>query len=241
MNAEPTSNQNPESRPEASDGSSILSRPERVKAIKEHLGFYPQSNDEASRVTGLIGREDQSYPVLRHLDEVYKHQRTAGADAPGAIRSLVRGFETYAGNAVNELHYMDTFLGELSQINPNNRAGFTSIFPVDDWRYDNTQIAAFTSMSRYLETDHFAETETDDRLGKRQLIDLTSGEARVERIVENLQVLRASNLKKVATAVEHNQQNRLAFWTEQLEASKKHLFARNVASAALSEINRIQY
>ncbi len=83
-------------------GELFLEQPERLKVIKEQLAFYPQSNDEATRIVTLIGRGGQEYPTLRHLDEEYAHQRKAHADAPAAVRSIVHQFEDYAGNAVNE-------------------------------------------------------------------------------------------------------------------------------------------
>ncbi len=220
---------------------SVLSRPERVKAIKEQAGFYPQSNEEASRATTLIGREGQSNPTLRHLDEVYAHQRRYKADAPEALRSVVRSFEEYAGNAVNELYYTESFLESMNALAPHNLASFATIFPTEDWEHDNTTIATFTAMTRYLETEQFAETENDDRLGKRELIDYTSGEQRIERIIDTLGVLRATSLQRTARAVKTNQEHRFDFWVDKLEASRRHLFVRDIAGVALEELYRISH
>jgi hypothetical protein len=228
----------PISRPEQKDDS-FLSRAERVRTIKDTFGFYPQSSTEMSQATALIGREGQPYPVLSYLSEIYQHQRKAGADAPRAVRSLVRSFDEYAGNAVNEAQYMELLHDQLSVQDVNNRTGFRTLFPIEDWQYDATEIATFSVVSRHLETSHFAETGTDDRLGKHR-IDLTAGNERIDRIRENLDVLRIADLKRLAVSIQANQENRLEFWIEQLEASKRHLFARDVAEVALAELQRIR-
>lgn len=227
------------SRQEHVDESSFLGRAERLKHIKEQLGFYPQSNEETSRITALLGSGEE-FATLRHLNEVYVHQRRFEADAPRAVRSVVRSFEDYAGNAVNEGYYMQLLLDQLLAVHPNNRTGFKSLFPNEDWRYDTTQIAIFSAMSRYLETDRFAETEDDDRLGKQKLLDQTMGEERFERLHENLDGLRASDIKRIALGIRTNQNNRFEYWTTQLEASKKHLFARDVATVALENLTQIR-
>jgi len=223
-------------RPNSKDELSFLERPERLVTIKNHLGFYPQSNNEASRITALIGHEDKNHQALTHLNEVSIHQYKAGASASEAVRSIVRSFEGYAGSAVNELYYMDSFLTDDLVIRANNRTGFTTLFPLEEWRYDNAQIAAFSAMSRFRETQRYAETEKDGRMGNRTLIDATSGEERLERIIENLGGLRVSELKRIADTLKDGQIKRLDFWIEQLEGSKKHYFARDVSELALKEL-----
>ena len=225
---------------ENKDELSFLGRPGRVKLIKEHLGFYPQSNSEASRITTLIGREDRETPAFWHLNEVSMHQYKYKSGARETVESLVRQFEEFAGNAVNESYYMEQLLDRLSVIDPNGRTGFETLFPVEDWQYDNSQIAVFSAMSRYIETDHFAETEENDRLGKLKLIDHVPIDERIERIRENLSHIRASSLRKTALSLRKNQDTRLNFWKTQLEDSRRHLFARDAASIALDELASIE-
>lgn len=227
-------------RLEVEDEISFMQRPEKIKTIKNKLGFYPQSNEEASRAMALIGHEVENYPALMYLNEIYIHQRKYDADAPRTIRSVVRGFEEYAGNAINEWYYMDGLLQQLALRNPNSRTGFTTLFPDEDWQHDKTQIAIFSAMSRYLETDRFADTEENDRLNKKQLIDYTSGDERIVRIKDNLNGLRASSIKGIAHAIQGTQEDRFNFWTDQLEVSTRHLFARDAAMVALEELARIK-
>ena len=216
----------------------VLTRPERVKALKAELGFYPHSNEEMGRIINLMGRDGQQNPALRHLDEIYAHQRTHKADAPEALRSVVRGFEEYAGNALNEIEYMDGFSKLLQQTKPNQLSGFGTVFPTPEWEHDGTLRATFTAMARYIETSALAETEEGDRLGKRELIDLTSGKDRIARINETLGGLRISSLEKTAQAVATSQAHRLEYWTGQLEASRQHFFVREAASIALQELSK---
>jgi hypothetical protein len=213
-----------------------LHRPERLKTIKEQLGFYPQSNEEMARVISLMGREGQFNPVLVHLDEIYKHQRKVGADAPRALRSVVRSFGEYAGNALNERSYMETFSTYMDELRPNPLTRFDALFPAEAWKDNGTMRAVFTSLGRYVETTNFVEDAGDDTLGKKELIDYTTGDERVQHITDTLGALRISSVQRTARAVSTHQENRFTFWMDQLELSKRHLFARELASEALKEL-----
>lgn len=223
----------------AHDGLSTLNRPARIKVIKEQFGFYPQNNDELSRIIALVGRSLQANPVLTHFDEVYKHQRSAHADAPAALRSMVRLFESYAGNALDERLYMEAFLDFVSQARPNQFSGFTTVFPTESWENDGTMRATFTAVARYIETEHFAETEEGDSLAKDNLIDELSGPDRVSHIVQTLGALRVSSLERTAKAIQVSQEKRFAFWVDKLELSRAHFFARDVAAVALNNLEKI--
>lgn len=221
------------------DDLSTLDRPARIKAVKEHLGFYPQNNKELSRIVTLLGRASHTNSVLAHLDEVYKHQRDAQADAPAALRSIIRSFEEYAGNALNERSYMETFLGFISSANPSRLSGFTTVFPTENWESDGTMRATFTALTRHIETEHFAETEEKDSLAKDNLIDNLAEADRVQRIIETLGPLRISSLERTAQAVDICQEKRFTFWVDKLKASRSHFFSRQAASIALRELELI--
>lgn len=224
-------------RLETKDELSSLSRQERLQMIHRELGFYPQSNEEASTAESLMGQADQAFPTLQHLNIVSRHQHKYHADASSSVRAIVHTFGDYSGSAMNEAFYMEQFVEQLSDMKPNNFTSFANLYPLSEWRYDNNQIAAFTSVARYLEIDHFTEHGTNDKLGKQDLIDLTQGKERFRRITESLGDLNALSLKKTAMAVHKNQNARFDYWYGHLEASTRHLFARDVAMTALSELN----
>ena len=219
---------------------SSLSRSERLQMIHRELGFYPQSNDEASDAEALMGQADQAFPTLQYLNIISAHQHKYEADASKSVRAIVHTFGDYAGNAMNEAFYMEQFIERLSDMKPNNFTSFANLYPTSEWRYDNNQIAAFTAMTRYLEIDHFVNDGVNDTLGKQHLLDLTQGEERFERIIESLGVLRASSLENTAKAVQKNQNARFDYWYGHLEASTRHLFARDVAMTALNELNDVR-
>ena len=218
-----------------------IGKPDRIKTIKEELGFYPHSNDEASRVMGLLGRSEQAYPALSYLNEIAVHQRKFSTNIPGALRAVVHKFDEYAGNALNEVSYMDTFIHQFKERSPNNFASFSTILPLPEWQHDSGVKAALTAIARHIETREFAENEGNDSLGKRDLIDYTLGEDREARIISTLSKTRAGNLIRTAEAVRSSQENRFAFWMEQLDVSRRHLFARETATIALRSLTEAQH
>ena len=216
---------------------SAFSRPARIKAVKEHLGFYPQNNDELSSIIAIVGRSPRERPVLSYLDEVYKHQLDAGADAPATLRLVVHSFEDYAGNAIDERSYAEGLLATIRASDPNLLTGFTRLFPTENWENDHTLRATFTALARYIQTGQFAEAGEIDSLVKENLIDETTGYDRVGRIIGTLGLLRVSSLKRTAAAMRDSQEKRFAFWADKLEASKSHLFVRDIADAALRNLH----
>lgn len=199
-------------RIESNDEVSFLSRPERISMVHEQHGFYPHSNEEASRVVALIGHTDDTLPTLQYLDMISQHQYKYHADAAGSVRAIVHAFAEYAGNAMNEAYYMEQFIDDLSVSKPNNFSSFTNLFPVHEWKYDYNKIAAFTAMARHLEIDHFVSTGVDNPLGRQNAIDLTEGKDRVDRISKSLGNLRAISLEKTAQAVHKAQNRRFDYW-----------------------------
>lgn len=222
-------------RAEDEKSETLLGRPERLFLIKDQLGFYPHSNDEASRITSLITKQGQ-FKALAHLNEVYIHQRRAGSDAPATLRLIVHKFDEYAGNALNEGEYMKAFTQQFDYADADSSAHFTEIFPVASWEHDGIMRAAFTAMGRHLETEAFAVRGMHDKLGKRDLIDYTAGDERIERILEALGGCDGASLEALSAAVGQSEEKRLEFWMKQLETSKKHWFVREVATRALENL-----
>jgi hypothetical protein len=208
--------------------------------IINQLHFYPHTNSEASRAIALLGRGQQDLSVLGHLNEIYVHQRKLQADAPSSVRAVVHSFEDYAGNAANELHYMESFLERLKRLEANNRTGFATLFPLNDWHLDTNLIASFTAMSRYVETVQEPTNIRTDDTTKQVGIGETKAEERQERIICNLGALRVSELTNVALAVQTHESHRFDYWVEQLRGSRMHLFARDVANTALSELAHVR-
>lgn len=215
---------------------SFLSQAERTKAIFEQLGFFPQSNDEASRIMTLIGRGEAENPVRTHLDEVARHQYSAKANARAAVESITQRFADYAGNAADEKYLVQSFIKRQADAELANFTSFATAYPVDEWHDDATLKATFTAMSRYLDTEIFTETARPDTPGKYKLIDNTVNEDRTAHIVSTLGALRVSSLTSLAKALEVNQENRLAFWSEKLVESQQHAFATKIAEVALQDL-----
>lgn len=221
----------------------------RLLAVKDRLGFYPQTHTELSTTINLMGREGHPNPVLAHLNEIAIHQhkihRKKQTDAAGSaetLRRIVHNFEDYAANAVNESHSVELFVDAVGSMQINPRRGFVSAFPTSDWRYDGNLRAAFTALTRQVETAEYAHSHPDapSPLGDKKLIDMTTNEDRVVRIEDALKSYRVNDLLKLSEAVQESQENRLSFWIAQLEGAKSHIFARNVAVDALAHLREVR-
>lgn len=218
---------------------SFLDRPDRLAQSKEYLKFYPQSNQEMTTIMGLVGRSELPFPTLAYLDDIARHQYSAKANAHQTVESIIRGFASFGGNAVNERAYMETFLQQAKTIEFSNLTGFNTVFPVSAWENDGNQRAAFTTMARYVEIDAFAHSEGDDTLLKSGKIDDLKHDARIERITETLGVLRIGQMEQIAHTIIHDQERRLDYWTARLQDAQQHLFARADASEALVTLRLI--
>lgn len=217
-----------------------VGRPERLRTLSHELGFYPHNNDEASRAMGLLGRSETEFPALTYLNEIAIRSRKENANGPSALRAVVHKFDEYAGNALNELTYTENLIESLQEKTPSNFSSFATLFPLEDWKNDGTMKAAFTALTRHIETREFVENEGDDSLGKRHLVDYTMGEERENRIISTLSKVRAGELNRTAEAVRASEENRFSFWVEQLEVSRRHLFARETATIALQSLIEAQ-
>ena len=127
----------------------------------------------------------------------------------------------------------------ISQARPNRFSGFTTVFPTENWENDGTMRATFTVFARYIETEHFAETEEGDSLTKDNLIDELPGPEQVNHILQTLGPLRLSSLERTAKAIQVSQRKRFDFWVDKLESSRAHFFAREVATVALNNLEAI--
>lgn len=228
----------PEKQESESNEVKYISRPERIAFIKAELSFYPHDNDEASRALSLAGHAHRPFPVLAHFNKVSQHQRRYNVSERDALRGIVHKFDSYAGNALNEIGYLEQLEGVVAAIEPHPFSTFHTTFPREDWQFDNDLKASFTALTRYRETDAFVTHGADDRLGKRALIDATSGEKRIERIVDALDDVRMGSFKEMTEVVKQDQIHRLEYWTARLEESSRHMHVRDIATVALEDLRR---
>jgi hypothetical protein len=217
-------------------------RAERLYAVKEKLGFYPETFRELTEATTLISYPEDPNIVNRHLGEIFVHQdrpTTQTDDPRAAIRSVTQEFAEYAAASRSNVFFAtdcrDMLVDKKPLVSP-----LTSLANVPGLVQPLVEASArgYGQLVRHRDLSCYEDLLNE---GVEPLkLRYTSNNpdlATMDRIAAVLTQVRYIDGLKLVESVIKNQRHRQEFWTGQLLAARRHTVAKPVAEAALKKLN----
>jgi hypothetical protein len=214
------------------------SRAERLAAIYQNYGFYPESLDELTRATALQAFDHLRHPAVRHLGEIFTRQNrptTATDDPAAAVRSVTRTMIDYATTAKRNVHFVGEAQRTLQRA-ATELPGLTALKNIPDLvdRHVNGSARAVGQMVRFHALSSYAElTNRGIEPLKLNYTAKDPDEVTAARLNEVLGRTRLNEGIQLARAALDNQYYRYAFWYAQLQDAANHPYAAAITHEAL--------
>jgi len=216
----------------------------RQRRLKEQKYF-----DAYNRLTAIERRElygDMPEIALDMFEDIDEQAEIEGIrslaeqsetmDPKDAIRAIAHSFAENALSADDSLERAVRLSYELDRTGVNAKQPFSDAISTDEWTRDPNLIATLTDLTRHVETEAFVRDGKMDAIGKKTSVVATSGEDRITRISAALHDRSIADVQDILFSIGDSEDNRRAFWAEQLIGAKKHLFVRDIATTALESI-----
>ena len=223
----------PQRKPEIT--ASHITFPDRLKIVKDEVGFYPHSPSEAwlaARLLRYSGTQEGAAGYLNSIAVFHQRNNQPNTIQSGAIRSQTHTMAEFAEDAANKLSQLCQY-GEVFH-EDNRYAGdtFGEAYLRDTWYDDPNLRALLTPVAEYVELQQFIAAPNDTiRLAE------TAKNERTLRIKMALGTMPVDAVAELAAEVQDSEAHRFEYWVQRLTEAWGHSYARDVAKAALEAIN----
>lgn len=208
---------------------------ERLRSVKQRAGFWPVSTNELSYARKLIQANDEGKSTAKFLNEVRGHQqhKTSAEDPAAAVRSITHELNDHFRNARREGGALQELKDQINKTSDNTTSPnlpLSDIVGIDD--YGVAYLVRYLDMKELAEHGESKKMRYDPR--KTDYAQVNQDEDLANYVASKLQAVTIADADKIVPSAIVDQIQRIAFWDEQLRASREHDIARPIAEAALA-------